>query len=1161
MRAHRGLAFGLTLLAFPYIGSGQTPLVPKLAEGNKEAEAPKLVGKSSFDIVRLSEGTVSIPMRFGNIVERSETVVLAGRTLHRERDYSMDYAAGTIFLKVQYREGQSMNVSYRYDDTKQQEGVFGSAGTSGQSGFQFQLAPGMSAMMGMGYTERLSDGTIISGNLFGLASSMKFGGGNLQGVMLMNERKKNTTMSVLGDDVQQTDIEEGTGQAIVQNFKTNALGGSLQLNYQDIDDRFAGFGGFAGAGFSQADIKAFEGEKGLKRSGFNLQGAKVGAMGFGGGLQSVGDEAGAITWRSAQANFAGVSMAWDSTVVDPGFSKFGGLREQDRGQLQKERGMERENIAMGFKGSKLESNFTMLSVRYSDDEQGLWRSQFGLKNEWLNASWMRQSVDDGFTRFGDLREGDRGQLAKERGLDRNDFTLAMSTSWLKTQYASRALMSGVGEMRSTDFEFGFGGWNMSHFTRRMDEGFGSQGSLTGEDRNNFAGGVVKMFNPDGKPTNNDLGGVNQAGIDRDGLRVAGAFGDFKTMWNRVTVDNKSGTLRFNEFAVSRGKSNLSFSSQSASDGFTGTRNLMESEQKKYGTIDGLSKTNWNFNTSIGASGKFDFESMVANSPVGGAFRQRVEFAVPNLDFNYARRGADEGFSDVMRLVDPERELFAGLLGFDQTEINANYRPKNGWDLGYRRSTASSTLFDELRDFWQFTAALSLSPNTQLSFETVQELTAKNGLDALSSQYQSFSVNQNLGAAGSVMVRQENHKFAGDEQTLPSAEKRTVAYEKQINNKTTFRTEQSETKFDDGTRTTESRNKISTELTSRVGVSVEDQQIRRDGDQPDEVRRNYGIWVDFGSGIRLDYGYNRDIQGDFHGTMNTNVGLSGGKFAGLDFGGASYKTNRWDGQRQNYFGNVSFANAVPFRLGGVSDIKFRYKTDTQRDMLRWQKELIDMGFSAALGNIGFGWEYGSQVHTDGVRAIDRAFLLTTDKTGKAPFQAALKYGVRTMPNDDSMFIRDYSLSYRANNFLSIEHKLVTNPLQDRGGVLLGSVPLDERRSTWGAKYQNDPRMKFDLSWNEIKRDNVRDELRREARFNATILADSPSPIDLTYSLQQWKRNGQSSLAHSYGISFFQRPGPNQTMSFSLEHLQWGQGRPENNPFLRDWKMRFDYSVRF
>jgi hypothetical protein len=1159
-RAKRWGAYGLAILAMPVIGKAQIPLVETPGEKGAASAAP-VGGKASFDLIRLKDGSLSVPLRFGNLIERSETVVLAGRTLSRERDYSIDYASGLIYLKVSYRPGQSVNVSYRYDDKKQREGIFGSVTSGDSNAFSFDVAAGTRALMGMGYTERLADGTVLSGNIFGLATSMKFGGGSLNGLMLVNDRQKSDTTSLYGDDGPQQELEEGTGQAIVQNYETKALGGKLQLNYQDIDDRFAGFSSFAGAGFTADQIKAFQGEKGLKRTGFGLTDAKWGQMSFGGGVQSVGDGSGAVTWRSAAASLAGVSLSWNSVVVDPNFNKFNGLREADRAQLQKERGLERQNFGLGYKGGGTDSNFDYLSVRGSEDEQGFWRSNFAVKNSWLTASWARQSVDEGFTRFGDLREADRGQLAKERGIDRDNYSFGLASSWLKSNYRSDSIMTSNGDMKGSSFDLGFGLWSFSQVSRNIDKAFGSQGSLTNEDRTAFTTDVAQMYDPAAKANARDIGGLNTSGIDREGMRLSGGFGDYKTLWNRVTIDNETGTIRLNEFAVSKGKTSLSFSEQTSNPEFKGSNSLMDTEQKRLGVIDGLQKTDLDFKTAFGKNGKFDFNLMRADQATGSAMRQRLDLSVGGLGVSYWKRGVDAGFQNVGQLVDTERSLLQGLIGYDQSELVANYKPNDAMSFGYRETSAINSIFDEMRDFRQFTAGIRISPKTMLGFESVEQTVNADGLSKIDTQYTSASVQQDFGKAGKLTVQEENHKFSGSDQTVPDAQKRTLSYEKQLNGTTSFQTTQSETKYDDGTRETESRNKLSTKVNGRLGVSVEDQRILRDGDLPDEIRRNYGFWYDFGSGIRLDYGYNRDARGENVGTMNTNVGLSGGKFAGLDFGGASYKTNRWDSQHQNYFGNVSFANAVPFKMGSVNDIAFYYKTDTQRDFLEWKKEFINMGFSAAVGNVGFGWKYDSQISGDGIRAIDRTFLLTTDKSGKSPFQAALKYGIRTMPDDSSMFIRDYAIGYRANKFLALEHKTSTNALQNRGGVLLGTVPLDERTSSWTAKYQNDPKLKFDFGWNEIKRDNVRDELRREARLNATLFADQPSPVELTYSLQQFVRNGETSLAHSYGVSFTQRAGPNQSFSFSLEHLQWGQGRPDNNPYLRDWKMRFDYGVKF
>lgn len=1141
-------------MALPATGGAQIPLAePSTSDA---APATTVGGRSSFDLVKISENSLSVALRYGALIPRSETVILEGRTLTRDRDYTVDYESGLLYLKVKNKPGQTVSVSYRYDETKSQQGIFSSATSPTANGFGFQLSPGAQAFIGMGYTERLADGSVLTGNLLGLANSFSFGGGGLSGVMMMNNRNRAEISSLLGEEDKRGDIEQGEGMAIVQKLSTNALGGQFTASYQDIDDRFAGFQSFTSAGFTADQIKALSGEKGLKRTGFGLNGARVGALTFGGSHTTVGDSNGAITWRTAQANVAGVSLNWNSLVVDPGFSKFSGLREEDRQALQKEKGMERQSFSLARVAGENKTNFDWASVRNSDDGQGFWRSQFSMSQGWLSASWMRQSVDDGFNRFGSLREGDRDQLAREQGIDRNNYTLSLSPGSIKAGFSNSLVDAPGGSLTQRDFNLGVAGWTLDYRFRGIDDGFHSHNALTGDDRNRFNEGVAAMYGL--KPVGQDNSGLNSTGINRTGFRVDGTLWDYKTILNRVTIDNATGSLHLNQLNFSRNKTSLSVSQQTASEGFSGAGSLFHTERQVLGDIDGLNKFQANFNTEFGSS-KLSFDWMNASDPFGDAFRQRLAYSQAGINLSYARRGVDKEFTSIGRMVDSERGLLSSLLGFDQTEIAATYNPNGPLKLSYHQADAINSLMDQSSYLREYGGSFNLSKNTAISFNVSNARFMDTGVATIDSSFSGFTLSHDMGRAGLLSVTQESQSYAGVDQDLPDAQRRSIAYERQLTGSTKFRTEQSETHFDDGSRETETRNKVSTAITPRVGVSVEDQRILRDGDLPDETRRNYGFWVDFGKGIRLDYGYNRQITGD-QGTMNSSTTLSGGEFGGLKLGGASYKTNRWDNKRQQHFGNVSFSNATPFEFGFLKDIKFRYSTDTQRDYLVWQKELIDMGFSSAIGKFAFGWDYASQVNNDGVRAIDRTFFLNSDKTGKAPLQASLRYGVRTTPTDEDVMIRDYSVSYQANKFLRIEHAVKTNELQNRGGVLLGSLPLDERKASWTARYQNDPKLAFDLSWNEIKRDNRNDALRREARFNATLFADNPSPVQLTYALQQWDRNGAASLAHSYGIWFTQRPGLNQSFSFGIEHLQWGQGRPQGGA-LRDWKLRFDFSSRF
>lgn len=1126
--------------------------------GARAVEQVATAGRTAFDLIRVSSDKFSFALRFGNVIPRSERVELDGRILVRDRDYAIEPESGVIYLKVPYRDGQSLRVSYRYDDTKSQEGVFGGATSGAGAGFAFELTPGARAFVGLGYTERLGDGTVLSGNLFGFNNTFSFAGGSVSGVMFLNERTEQDATSLLGDDGARGRHETGQGKAIVQGFTSRFGGGKVEIGFQDIDDRFAGFQAFSSAGFSAEQVNALRGERGLKRTRFALSEVGGGAFRMGGGYEFVGDGNGGVTWRRASFGLGALKLDWASTVVDSEFTKFGGLREKDRGQLAKERGLERETLGLASSLGTGKATFQSLSVR-GFDGNGVWRSGFQIDHPWVKAEWTRQSVDEGFHRFGDLREEDRGQLAKERGMDRNAWSFSTAPGGLGLSLSSAKVGTRGGEMRALDGRVEGRGWSFSHVARGMGDGFSGLHGLTGADRERQMSGVVGMYEAGAKAHGNDNGAFGQTGIDRAGWRFEAGSKGWKGHFNQVKVGAGEHGYRLNDAALTFGKTQLRVKDLRSDDGFDAMRRLYWSEQQRVGTVNGLDKTDIDLSTEFGKS-KLNLNWMDANAAQGAATRRAFRFEQPGLNLSYTRRNVEEGFRSIGEVVDPERDLLRSLVGYDQSELAGLWQVNPGLKLNFRQVEAANSLLDRSGAYREAGMEWALSRQTSLWLRQVEQSESEMGVSTRDMAYQGISLNQDLGRVGRVTLTREQHSFDGSQDRAPDATRQAVAFETKLTDRTSLRTEQSETRFEDGTRETSSSNTLKTALNSRVGVSVTDTQIRRDGDRPDEVRRNYGLWVDFGRGIRLDYGYNRDMRGEDTGVKQTSTTLSGGEFGGIKLDGASYRHNRWDGRRDQHFGNVSFANVTPFRFGIVEDFKFYYRTDTQRDYLSWQKELLNMGSSFGVGSFGFAWDYASQVGADGNRAIDRTFTLSTDRSNKAPLRAAVKYGVRTLPNDEEVMIRDYSLTYQASRNLLLQHNLLTNPVQQRGNALLGTVSLDERRSSWVAKYQNDPRFAFDFSWSEIKREQRGERLKREARLDMTLFADNASPVKLSYALQQYDRNNFRSLAHSYGISFTQRPGPNQALSFSLEHLQWGQGRPGDSR-LRDWALRFDYNWRF
>ncbi|MCU0316437.1 MAG: hypothetical protein MUC92_07575 [Fimbriimonadaceae bacterium] len=1155
---------GVTVLLATSVARGQgtsgqpsaTPPAPTQAAPAQTA----IAGRTAFDLLPIEQGVFSLPLRFGNVITGSETVDLEGRVLARGKDYEIDYSAGTIVLKTQARPGQSLRVQYRYDHSKSREGTYGLLPGSNGNTFTFAAGGGMSFAVGVGLTERLGDGSTISSNVFGVKNNFGFAGGQVSGVFMIGERRKSNAMNLMGSRSGGNQTEEGTGTAIVQSFSSKVSGGDLNFYYQDIERNFNSFNAFSGS-YDQNTINWMARERGLKRSGFNLNQANFGGLKVSAGQRSVGDAAGEIEWENYGVAFGGFNFNLQSFSVDQKFSRFNDIREEDRGQLAKERGLERTlmSASQAWKGGKISFDSTEVNDLKGN---GLLRSSTSFESGILKGSFFRQEVDKGFTRFQDLREKDWQQLAREGGLTRSGFNFDFTPSKsVGLKYGQSNISSEKGGFTSLDASLAGRGWNFSHIRRGTDKGFASLGSLAEADIQSWMTAVARMVDQNLQMNGNDRGGFfASAGTDRSLTRFSFDFAkESRLAIDRHNITSQSGELNVTRVDLATKNTQVSFRQQDTDKDFGAGGSLAQTEQQRLGMLDGLSKTDLSLATQFSPHRKLNGTLMQADHTSGSALRQSLSFNDKGFELHFNRRMVERGFGAVNQIVDPERDALRNLLGFDQTEIRSAGRLLPNLGFGFHQFSDQNLGDGEDRFFRATNFDYSLNPKTRLRGTFFEGYRSTEDSLLASQKYSLFQFDHDFGRAGKVNVAQEKATFEGQEEQRLSSIRNTFGYETRLNATTSFRTERSERVFEDGTKETELANTVSTNLGRDMGVSVTESRINRDGEQVDETKRNYGFWWQLTKDVRFNYGYNRHLNTETRGTMQKSMSVTPGTVGGLKVNQATYANNMWD-NREQYLGNVSLANSRPLTLGILSDIRFHYVADTQRDWDRWQRENRSMGFGASIGSVAFGLDYNSMVNPNQDRAIDRIFSFTTDKANKAPVRASIRYGVRTLPNNEDVMIRDFSVFFQPNKHLVLSHSVVTNQLQQRQDLILGSLPIDERRNIWNVKWMNDADTTFDFSWNEVRRDRLNDALYREGKVNARLFANNPSPLDLSYSVLQWERNGQRQTAHRFGFSYIQKPGPNQNLSFTLENLNWQHSRP-TGASLQNWNLRLDYGIRF
>ncbi|MCG9895703.1 MAG: hypothetical protein MH204_09530, partial [Fimbriimonadaceae bacterium] len=1068
-------------------------------------------------------------------------------------------------LKLPYREGDLLSARYLYDEATGKQGTYGmlGAGSAEAAGLRINLMPGTGAYLGLGLTERRGDGTVLTSNVYGLGNSLSLAPGlKFNSLVLVGERQSNRSMDLMSGSVNQAGEQEGTGQAFIQGLSGGFMGGDIDLYYQAIDENFSGVSAARSFGYTDEQAAAMDREKGLKRTRFNLQNAAFGDARLSARMETVGDAQGAITERGYGLAFGGFKTDWWSRSTDAGFVKFQNLGDNEWRQLSKERDLTREGLKLGYDFAGGKAFFESLAVEAP--KGGLLRANAGIEAGGWKFNHSEQRVDAGFDRGRDLRgnEFNPNQIAQESGI------LRRTTGIEGKGLGLRQFKLELGEIRTEQADLDTwqlaaagGRWSIAHESVNVGEGFNRFGSLQ-PDINGLATRMLSITDSSAKVQGHDPRAVFQAaGIDRSVWRLGydlGAKSGLRAERQTINLGDKG--FQADRIRFESEKVQASFLNESNDSGVDLARRLMTSEQQRLSVADGLNRMQFSLAAQLDANSRLALDAMRATDGFGSTGRLNLDWKMPGLSLAVASRGTDAGFRSFGGMVDSEGQILQTLTGMQASSASLDWNQIRGVRLRseYDSWQGLDGLMTE-RNWNQNILDWQLDRFSALSLRSgFLNQTTVDGL-SLDQDIQGVSLSRQVTRDAKVTVTGERETFSGTQEALPpDRQSQSVVVEAKVSAQTQVRTEHGQTSFDNGARETTMSNTVSTALSPRAGVSVTDTRVNRPGDEADASFRDYGFWYDFGKGIKLRYSTKRTTEGEL-GRLESTFDMGRGEVQGLKLDGAAYNHNRIDERNDTHVGRFSLGSAKPLQWGWLSDVQFRWNSDTQRDRWAWQKENEAFQFSGVRGALAFGFDYNSQIDRTGQRAIDRFFSFNSDRTGKAPLQAAFRYGVRTMPSNENVMIRDYGLKWQLDEKVSLNHSVVTNALQQKGGVLLGTITTPLRTNSWSLNYNRTSDLKAGLFWKENIDEN-RFLRTREGGISLVLMADKPSPLSLTYGLQQFAGSSENWTAHKFGLSFNQRPGPNQSLSLMLENLQWENGRPSGSA-LPNWNVRMDYSWRF
>ena len=1173
--ARRIIALAMTATPLTTVGQVIVPLTFN-EKANVSNSTSEVGGTPAVDIIRLSSGGLGAPLRFGSVLNGTEVVTLNGVRLRPGADYSFDYSVGVVYVNRVVKDGDSLTVSYRYDGKKK---VDSGSAAMGVAPMKFNLlGSAMPVRLGIGQLERTADGKVLRTNIYGTRNSFSGGGLGLSGAYFAGSRSEESVgagFSFDGAKGGTLSSETGNSSFLVQSFRSSLAGGSLTADLQDVSKNFTGFNAVKDSGYTDQQVAAFARERGLKRTGFGAEGLKLGGLNFSGTQKLVKDEDKGISVSSYSVGSGGFTYSQNKENVERGFNRFKDLGVADWQRLQVSQGISKAAETAGFKSKFLSLGYESSRVQDFERDKGIQKQKVSLDSKNWAFELGSQKVDAGFNRF----EAERGVFGLEAGLSRQSAALTKGVigKGLNLTYAKSSIDNGVGSFDASDIAISGKTWALNLGSRGTDKSFNRLGSMQPGEIDTHMRAVAGMYGPNaGLQPADRQAFIGSSGIQRDGQNFKSSL--------------KGGTLNVNQVKVTGAKDeatihtanivgkNLQFSMRKLNTGtaFTEISRLMPYEQQQIGLLSGISRTDLNLALQMSKGQSFTVSSMSADVNGTGAGRTNLSYRGRGLEVDYNQRNVDTGFN-VMGLVDTQRDLLNSMTGFSQKDSRIKFGALKNIKFEYSASSAYRDATEELRASDALMFSMALDPTLQVDYAKATQLNKQSTSTLFAANMERVSLSKRFGNQ-QLSITNEKLQNEGSNNGSPDSNRTTVAIETKLSNTTSFRTEQTRTAFTDGGKEDVNSNSISTKIAKNVGVSMTDTNIDRGSSDRNEVKRDYGVWFDFGKGVRASYGYVRQLNGETSGFGSTSLsfgqdanriaadqalgGVGGANVNGTMLGFQN-GTNTWDQQngRTQSFSSASLQTTKPFSLGFLKDSKFSLNSYMASDNTRWLREDIVSSFESKVGKMGFGMNYRGQVDQTGSRAIDRTYKLNTDPSGKAPLSASMSYKQRVLPTNQEFAIRDYKIDFKGIKGFTLSNQIQTNPEGPANpNIVLGTQPLAQRRNTWRMDYTASKDFTLGGQFDELIDDAVR-SIRRTAGFNLVLNQKSGSPVSFFYGIEQSDLAGNRQDYVRFGLTFEQKASANQVFSLALTNQGWLNNTNSSLANQNDWVGRLNYQWRF
>ncbi|GIV10486.1 MAG: hypothetical protein KatS3mg019_2577 [Fimbriimonadales bacterium] len=1133
------------LLGLALSGWAQESAAPLLdLNGATKSATPtlsKVIGEATSDLLPGNGTRGGYMTRYAPVIPYSESVYVDGKRLQRDVDYWFDYASGSLAFAQPVGRLSTIQVYYRYDPQGKRESVVGALPILSLS---FGQGGSLSALYMPGVTETTKEGVAYRLSAYGMQNAMRFGGGSsLQGYFFIGSREAvNAYAAPNGRTAPRASIAPSeTAQFIVQQLQMNAGALQIQANYQDIGKGFSAqkmLGMQNGLDANQ--IAAWEREKGIKRYDYAI-GLKLGGASLQQSQLRIQDEKGDIQQEGWKFTNDWLNLNWTRREAAAEFQRFKDLGDPQKGDWQRERGLVREQL-----GSSLQ--FAPNSALKWDQlllKQGaarLERDVYTLETPWLKASRMQQRVGEGFTRFGDLAEADKGQLAREVGMSRDHTHVEITQPNLKLAASEQEARSTTGRLEREQIRIETEHVVVEHTHRAVSPEFGKLPNLAPQEHQQLVE-EVRQFHDTANAVpfdpNHDLPLLmREQGLERTLQRVeVKPAKEMSLQMRRYETANRAGegALKGVQWQLRTPNVQLRLHERNISPAFGRLRDLTRIEQMLFHNEQGIHRFDWDAAITTKQFG-LAFSQMRVREIGAGLYRMSARLIHPLVELHYHQRQVDPDFARAHDLADPERDFFAQLRGYNQHDWTAKLRPTQNLQLELFGFGARNPLeaIDNRRQRYRFV----WQPFKNLTLGRQQdEYESDKIIERLyQDEYERNDLQYHLGW-GQLNAYQERRRIGGtlanplyqDTEfwrfNTAAIRNLNLALEERRTNATGMPSERYR------------HYQTAYTLNPRTKLQFAHMEANRDG-APDESAQQVGLEYEIAQGAKLTFSETRNAKEGANGTRVLSAGLTQTAFGVLSIGGA-YQEQRIDRTNTRAQSQVVIQSAKPFHFLGLQELQFDFRYGALADRGAWQQENKHFTAQAiALRHKLAGGYVGLYVPGQG-RAVDRYYQLESPPHPQLTYR--LHYKTRTYQDGRLFLVRHYNIAYKLDGRLTLTHEFQTHPEQANAQVVLGSVLQPTGFSAWGMEWRWTPRIllrgDYRIEWNDQQN-------RRTRRGGLTLSANQSDNLQYSvgYRVDAERFGERNGIAHTFFLSTERKLDSENFLMFGFQWTHY-ERRPD------------------